>query len=397
MTAAVLVTAAALAGCGNGNRTGQDNGKTNSDSPPKLELSPGVVTSDREEFDPAAIYRREAPGVVTVVSSFKGERKLLDNSDPEDGNRGLGSGFVISKGGEIATNAHVVTVGEENQIEKAKEVYVEFGDGNRVPAEVVGFDPDVDVALLKVDSKGLTLRPLTLGSSKQLVVGSPVAAIGSPFGEPQSLSVGVISALDRSIDSLTGFGIPGAIQTDAAINHGNSGGPLVNAVGSVIGVNSQIRSTGGGGEGVGFAVPIEAVKRSLDQLRENGKAKYGYLGVATVPVFPQLADRFDLPVESGAYLQEVTPNSPADKAGLAAGKRKQHFQIQDYLTGGDIITAVNGNKITAQEDIGELISRYRPGETVRLETYHGDDKRTVSVKLGSRPDTAPDKDSDRKP
>src|SRR5204862_1426636 len=245
-------------------------------------------------FDPQAIYRRSSPGVVTVISEFAGGS--ANPLAPEGGQAGLGSGFVVSSSGEIATNAHVVTTGEGPSIRRARNVYVQFDDHNQVPATIVGADPNSDVALIRVDPAGLTLRPLPLGASGNLVVGAPVAAIGSPFGEPESLSVGVVSGLDRTIDSLTNFQISGAIQTDAAINRANSGGPLVDARGQVIGTNSQIQSSTGGGEGVGFAVPIDTVKRSLDELRRHGKASYSYLGVSTVAVFPQLARRFGLPV-----------------------------------------------------------------------------------------------------
>ena len=165
-----------------------------------------------------------------------------------------------------------MTTGQGDGLKRAKEVYVQFADGNQVDATIVGVDPDSDVALLRIDPAGLTLRPLPLGSSGALKVGAPVVAIGSPYGEPQSLSVGVISGLDRSIDSLTGFSIDGAIQTDAAINRGNSGGPLVDARGRVLGINSQIRSTGGGGEGVGFAVPVDTVRRALTRCAATARS-----------------------------------------------------------------------------------------------------------------------------
>ena len=197
----------------------------------------------------------------------------------EDGGEGgQGSGFVLDDEGYIATNAHVVTKEDDNSA-RAERVFVQFPDGNRVPAEIVGHDPNADVALLKVEPSGLELTPLRLGRSAGLQVGEPVAAIGSPFGEEQSLSVGVVSALDRNIQSLTRFGIGDAIQTDAAINPGNSGGPLLDAHGRVIGINAQIKSQSGGGEGVGFAIPVDAVRRSLAELREDGRVEYGYLGV----------------------------------------------------------------------------------------------------------------------
>ena len=246
-------------------------------------------------FDPRAIYSGSAPGVVTVISTF-GERRL-----PGGGEGGLGSGFVLDGEGYVATNAHVV-LGEAPKFERASEVYVEFADGNRVPGQDRRHRPErrrrpAEDRPRGPDADAAAARPVA-----QPHVGAPVAAIGSPFGEEQSLSVGVISALDRDIESLTQFRIGDAIQTDAAINRGNSGGPLLDARGRVIGINSQIKSSSGGGEGVGFAVPVDTVRRSLDQLRETGKVDYGFLGVSASPLYPQLARRLGLPVERGALV-----------------------------------------------------------------------------------------------
>jgi S1-C subfamily serine protease len=326
-------------------------------------------------FDPSAIYRRESPGVVTVISTGVGG----------GGDSGLGSGFVVSGSGEIATNAHVVTSGEGASIRKADQVYVRFKDDNEVPATIVGFDPFSDVALLRVDPGGLTLRPLPLGSTRDAVVGAPVAAIGSPFGEDQSLSVGVISALDRSIDSLTGFATVGAIQTDAAINHGNSGGPLLDARGRVLGINAQIQTTSGEGSGVGFAVSVDTVKRSLSQLRRDGKARYAYLGVETSPLFPQLARHFRLPVDHGAWVQGVTPGGPAERAGLRGGDRREQFQARNYVPGGDVIVSVGGHAVRDEDDVAKALVQLAPGTEVDLQVMRGGDRRTVRVKLGERP------------
>ncbi|HEV2775807.1 MAG TPA: trypsin-like peptidase domain-containing protein, partial [Solirubrobacteraceae bacterium] len=289
----LVVLVALLVGCGGGddNDGGSPAGSfgdgTAVDRTTTVEIVRGA--GDDDDFDPARIYERDAPGVVTVFSVLPGQTDLGGEGG---GGSGLGSGFVLNERGEIATNAHVVTEGEGRSIRKAKEVYVAFADGNQVPARIVGYDANADVALLRIDPSGLTLRPLQLGTARDLRVGSPVAAIGSPFGEPQSLSIGVVSATDRSIRSLTGFEIAGAIQTDAAINRGNSGGPLVNAAGEVLGINSQIQTTSGGGEGVGYAVPADIVRRTLQALREDGTVEYAYLGVATTRIYPQLARRF---------------------------------------------------------------------------------------------------------
>jgi 2-alkenal reductase len=381
--------ALALAGCG---------GSAKNDSATKTVTEQRTVTVTEQAgqstdtggngFDPQKIYKDVSPAVVTVVSVFQGGGDLggLLGGKDEQQQEGVGSGFVLNGNGEVATNAHVVTNGAGSRLRKAQSVYVQFADGNQVPATIVGTDPNADVALIKIDPKGLGLSPTKLGSSKGLFVGQPVAAIGSPFNEPQSLSTGVISGLDRTIDSLAGrFGISGAIQTDAAINHGNSGGPLLDQQGRVLGINSQIQSTGGGGEGVGFAVPVDAVKRSLSQLRKDGKAEYAYLGVSSVAVFPQLAEKFNLPVKQGAWVQEVSKGGPADKAGVKAGNGTETFQAARYTPGGDVITAVDGRKLERQADLSEVIAAKKPGETVALTVYSGQDKKTVKVKLGSRP------------
>jgi S1-C subfamily serine protease len=339
-------------------------------------------------FDPRTIYENEAPGVVTVVSLFgsAGLDSVLGGKGDES--TGVGSGFVVSGDGEIATNAHVVTQGEGSSIERSREVYVEFADGNQVKARIVGDDPNADVALLKVDPKGLRLRPLPLGSSEKVQVGTAVAAIGSPFGEKQSLSVGVVSAVDRAIDSLTEFQISGAIQTDAAINPGNSGGPLVDGAGRVIGINQQIESRSGGGEGVGFAVPVDVVKRSLERLREDGKVSYAFLGVQTVPLYPQLAERFDLPVEEGAWVQETTAGGPGDAAGLHGGSGQVRFQARSFREGGDIVTKVGGRPVRDSDDLSTAVQLFNPGQTVEVEVWREGKRRDLDVKLGERPLTS---------
>jgi len=384
----ILILVLALGGCNSDDEGGE------SDSGPvaqevrttKVEVVKGL--GEDGDFDPSALYKRLAPGVVTVISLFgDGGASILREGD--DGEGGQGSGFVLDGEGYIATNAHVVT--EEGAGRKrARQVFAELSDGNRVEAKIVGTDPNADVALLKVDPAGLRLTPIELGSSKDLVVGTPVAAIGSPFGERQSLSVGVISALDRSIESLTQFSIGDAIQTDAAVNPGNSGGPLLSEAGQVLGINSQIKSTSGGGEGVGFAVPVDTVRRSLRELRDDGKVDYGYLGVTSQPLYPQLAERLDLPTSNGALVVQVQGGSPADKAGLETGDKKIEFQGQpDIPANGDVVLAVDGKKLTRESDLADLISAREAGDEVELEVYRDGDRRDVKVKLGSRPDRAP--------
>ena len=344
----------------------------------RVQVVQGIGT--KGGFDAAGIYNRLGPGVVTVISLFGDGDAPLGQQ-----NGGLGSGFVLDADGYIATNTHVVTNGP--RLARAREVFVDFADGNRVPARIVGTDPNADVALLKVEPRGLSLTPIALGHVDDLRVGEPVAAIGSPFGEEQSLSVGVISALDRNIESLTDFGIGDAIQTDAAINRGNSGGPLLNARGRVIGINAQIKTETGEGAGVGFAIPVDAVRRSLDELRKDGEVDYGYLGVSTQPLYPQLAKRLGLDVSTGALVSEVVEDSPAAEAGVSAGERKIEFQGQrDIPADGDVIVGVDGQQLTRTTDLADVISLHEPGQKVRLTVIRDDERRTVEVELGTRPE-----------
>jgi S1-C subfamily serine protease len=343
-------------------------------------------------FDSQEIYENAGPGVVTVTSIFRGSdatASLLGGSGPA---AGQGSGFVISDEGEIVTNAHVVTDAtasgaQQGPLNAASEVYVQFADSNQVEAEIVGFDPFADVALLKVDPEGLDLTPLPLGSENDVEVGEGVAAIGSPFGElqSQSLSVGIVSASDRSIESLTDFRIDGAIQTDAAINPGNSGGPLLDAAGEVVGINQQIQTSSGGNEGVGFAVPIDLAERSIEQLRKNGEVRYAYAGVTTQPIYPQLAERLDLDVETGALVAEVVDGGPADDAGLQEGDEPIRFQATQVDAGGDVIVAVNGEAIDSNSDLPRLISLLDPGDDVTLDVIREGDEEQVEITLGERP------------
>lgn len=332
-------------------------------------------------FDPAAIYAREAPGVVTVLSSGAGGSSSLGLPG---GGAGLGSGFVVSADGEVVTNAHVVTSGQGGSLRRARRIYVRFPDGNQVPGRIMGVDPYVDVALVKVDPRGLRLHPLPLGSDASTRVGAPVAAIGSPFGEEQSLSVGIVSARDRSIRSLTRFAISGAIQTDAAINHGNSGGPLLDARGRVIGINSQIESSSGDGTGVGFAVPVDSVRRSLAMLRTKGRPSYAYLGGESIQVYPQLARRFSLGTDHGAWVQGVTKGGPADRAGLRGGHGTVLFQGAPVSPGGDVIVAVGDREIRRDADVAVALQRYAPGDRVTVRIMREGRARSVVVTLGAR-------------
>jgi S1-C subfamily serine protease len=388
VTVAALVAGAALAlgACG-GNDSGAGSGITSTVTSSDNSQKTVVVQSQAGAFDPEAVYQQAAPGVVTVHSILPGGGSDILGGG---GSAAEGSGFVISGDGEIATNAHVVTdatSGGGAPIHQAKEVYVQFADRNQVAADIVGFDPDADVALLKVDTDGLDLHPLQLGNSKDVKTGEPVAAIGSPFFRDQSLSAGIVSATDRSIPSLTQFQIEGAIQTDASINPGNSGGPLLDADGNVIGIDQQISTTSGGNEGVAFAVPIDLVKRSLGQLRADGSVKYAYIGVTTQSLYPQLADRLGLPTDTGALVSKVVKGGPADDAGIKAGTQQIEFQGLKATVGGDVIAAVDGQELVGESDLPKLIVQHDPGDTVTLEIIRDGETQNVDLKLGERPES----------
>lgn len=376
--ATLLSCLALLAGCGSGSDDGGSTPTESSSATVAREPDPAPVPQVAIEtsapgFDASRIYREAAPGVVTI-------RSVFDEGAAE------GSGFVLDEDGEIVTNAHVVTDESTGEREAAKNVYVEFSDRNVVPAEIVGFDPFVDVALLKIAPAGLPLHPLELGDDADLRVGQPVAAIGSPFGEQQSLSTGVVSATDRAVKSLTQFEIYGAIQTDASINPGNSGGPLLDAGARVVGINQQIETSSGANDGVGFAVPVSAIQRSVSQLREDGSAEYAYMGVSSQALYPQLARKLGLDTTFGGLIAEVVAGGPAEKAGLEGADGKVQFQAGRYRTGGDVILQIDGQDIVEENDLARVIAAHEPGDEVTLTVLHDDRREKVELTLGQRPD-----------
>ncbi len=380
LSAAALVSA--LAACGDDDEPSTETTATETTGSTNGSAE-DVVVETNGDFKPVEIYREVSPGVVTVISV------LGEEVDPLGGGAGQGSGFVVSEDGEIVTNAHVVSTGGAasggGPIREASDVFVQFADRNQVAAEVVGIDPDADVALLKVDPEGLDLVPLQLSDGSGIHVGEPVAAIGSPFGEQQSLSIGVISATDRTIPSLTDFSIAGAIQTDASINPGNSGGPLLEEDAEVIGINQQIETQSGSSAGVGFAVPIDAVRYSLDQLRANGKVEYAYIGVTTQSLYPQLADELGLEVDAGALVAEVQNGSPAEEAGIKGGDEEIMFQARQLTKGGDVIVSIDGKPVESSDDVADLIADKKPGDTVSFEIVRGGQRRKLDVTLEARP------------
>jgi 2-alkenal reductase len=344
-------------------------------------VAPNAKPLTGNSFSPRAIYSNRVAGVVTIVSVF--------GSDPQTASQAQGSGFVVSPQGYILTNSHVITDAASGSVAKpADKVYVEFQDHDRAEAKIVGWDIFDDVGLIKVDPSAHGLTAVPLGNSAAVQVGEPVAAIGSPFGNEDSLGVGVVSATHRSIDSLTSdFKLVDAIQTDAPINHGNSGGPLFDARGRVIGINAQIRSQSGQAEGVGFAVPINSARRSMDQLIANGSVSYAYVGVETADLTPALARRFGYPVTQGAVVTGVQPSSPAERAGLHTPTSHGQALGVVFPRNGDVIVAIDGQRVTDSEDIARIVTSMSPGQVAHFRIDRGGSRLNLPVRLGERSET----------
>ncbi|MDQ4019426.1 MAG: trypsin-like peptidase domain-containing protein, partial [Actinomycetota bacterium] len=370
---------------------------TGAETPARAEVEP---TDDAARplpgngFDARAIYRERVGGVVTIYSLFD------EHEDDGEGAAAQGTGFVVSEDGYILTNSHVITTAGEGApnapAEAASSVFIEFSDGDRAEAKIVGWDVFDDVGLLKVEPGAHALRPLPLGDSSKVEVGEPVAAIGSPFGQASSLAVGVVGATERSINSLTSqYSLVDAIQTDAPINRGNSGGPLLDARGRVIGINAQIRSDTGTAEGVGFAVPINSAVRSMEQLIATGRVRYAWVGITTQSVTPSLARRFDLPAREGAAVQCVYEDSPAARAELRDGRAAQEFAGLPFRPGGDLIVGIGDQPDESAEDVVRAVLARLPGERIEFTLLRGEERLTVPVVLGERPRRQPDDPDDR--
>jgi S1-C subfamily serine protease len=324
-----------------------------------------------------ALYAARSPGVVTIYAEF-------------GSTEAQGSGFVVTRTGLILTSSHVITTAGEQTagtaVARAAQVYVEFADGDRVQAQIVGYDVFDDVGLIKVDPKTHALHPVPLGRSSAVRVGQPVAVIGSPFGNENSFDVGVVSGIHRSIDSLTStFRLDDAIQIDAPITHGNSGGPVFDAQGRVIGIAAQIRTDTGQAEGVGFAVPIESARRSLVQLVSTGRVSYAFVGVRTTDLTPNIARALGLPVSSGALVVKVDSGSAAARAGLRQGSSARAVDGVSIRAGGDVVLSVAGHPIRSGEDLAWVVSeQLHPGQTVTFTILRGGRRLEIPVRLGSR-------------
>jgi S1-C subfamily serine protease len=334
-------------------------------------------------LSPEAIYKQDGPGVVqitaTSVTQVPADPFNFLPSTPQT-SQSLGSGFVIDRSGHIVTNFHVS--------QGAQKVQVSFSGQDQLPAEVVGKDRSTDLAVLKVDAHARALTPLPLGNSDEVRVGDPVYAIGNPFGLTRTLTTGVVSAVQRQIFAPNGVPIDSAIQTDAAINHGNSGGPLIDASGRVIGVTSQIQTGGAqnqGNVGIGFAIPVNTVRDIVGQIIAHGQAQHAYLGLSAAAVTPQLKKLFNLPTAQGLLVRDVTRGSGAAKAGIRAGSTQVVVEGESYSVGGDIITKVDGRPVVDFDQLSAVVQQKHPGDTMKIELWRDGSQRTVTAKLGTRP------------
>jgi S1-C subfamily serine protease len=325
-----------------------------------------------EESINVRVYRQASGAVANILTKATEYDFFMDPVPVE----GAGSGFVIDARGFIMTNFHVV--------QDAQSIEVVLGDQTRYPAKFIGADQHNDVALIKIEPKGKSLPVLTLGDSSTLQVGQKVLAIGNPFGFQSTLTTGVVSALGRTVQTSQSTYIDEAIQTDAAINRGNSGGPLINSRGEVIGINSAIYTPSGTTAGIGFAIPINTAKRIAHDLMTEGRVRQAFLGVQTLPIGGWLAEALDLPIQDGLLIEEVTPGGPAAAAGLHGGNQEALAGMRRITIGGDVIVAIDQQKIASKVDMDLALNRKRPGDTVTVTVYRGGKKLDIPVKLGER-------------
>ena len=360
------------------------------------ELHPGLTTRERTALQTGAlsaeqIYQHDARGVVEIDATFtnstgQGDLPFPFSLGPQT-EQALGSGFVVSRDGYILTNAHVVSSNGQT-VKTVQVVFKGMGvQAKRVTGTVVGADNTSDVALIKVDPAkvGSTLDPLALGSSTDVQPGEPVVAIGNPLGYDFSITSGIVSATDRSLQSPNGSTIANGIQTDAAINEGNSGGPLIDATGHVIGINEQIASQSGGNEGLGFAVPINTAVNVMSQLRKSGTVSYAWLGISGQTLTSDVAQALGLKTTQGVLVAQVEKGTPAAKAGLKGGTAQLSLQGQTYEVGGDIITAIDGTSVGSMDQLASIIATHKPGDVVTLTIVRQSVTQQLKVTLAARP------------
>ena len=373
----VAVAVASLVGVGEHTTTVREVGGFPPPNDVSLEQS-GPALSLRD------IYKNDAPGVVQVTSTSTvalPRSNWFGNSfvPGTEVKHYLGSGFVIDKAGYIVTNYHVVA--------GAQSIRVSFSNSDSMKAEVVGKDPSTDVALLKIKASSRALKPLELGDSEAVHVGDQVAAIGNPLGYDRSISAGIVSALQRSFRSPDGSPIDRVIQTDALLNHGNSGGPLLNAQGQVVGVSSAVGNWGGlpvtqQNTGIGFAIPINTVRDVVAQLKAHGRVDHPLLGVLGRSVTPTMKKQFGLPVQRGVLVERIIPGSGAEQAGLQGGTTQVIVAGESYQLGGDLIVKAGGQDVASTERLREIVSERKPGDTLAVEYFRGSELRSTDVKLG---------------
>ena len=357
-----------------GSRYGQPNPSSVSAVPmpaaADLQIGPATVKLDPTETENVRIYRDTAPAVANIVTRAV-EYDFFYNAVPVEG---AGSGFLIDAAGHILTNYHVV--------EGAQTIEVTLGDQSRYKAKLIGSDTRNDIALVQIDARGKKLTPLTLGDSRNLLVGQRVLAIGNPFGFQSTLTTGIVSSLGRTVQTSDTTFIDDAIQTDAAINRGNSGGPLLNSHGEVIGINSAIVSPSGTSAGIGFAIPINTARRVAEELITQGRVRRAVLGIEGRAIWPDLAQALTLPVTHGMLIERVTPGGAAAKAGVRGGNRSVLAGLQELMIGGDVLIAVNGNEVTSQTSLNLILNRSQPGDMVTLTIIRDGKKINVPVTLG---------------
>ena len=325
---------------------------------------------DATEAENVRIYRQASPAVANIVTRTV-EYDFFFNAVPVEG---AGSGFLIDTDGHILTNNHV--------IQGAQTIEVILGDGSHHRAKLIGADVRNDIALIQIDAKGRSLAALTLGDSRNLLVGQRVLAIGNPFGFQSTLTTGVVSSLGRTVQTSESTFIDEAIQTDASINRGNSGGPLLNSHGEVIGINSAIYAPTGTTAGIGFAIPINTAKRVANDLITNGRVRRASLGCEGRALWPGLAEALNIPVQQGILVERVTPGGPAAQAGIRGGNKVVVSGLQELRIGGDVIVAVDGKEITNQMELNLLLNRAWPGDTMTLTLIRDGKKLNIPVKLG---------------